>query len=474
MSAGQILSILWCRRLTVLIGFVLVMGTAAAVTLSLPKVYSTTAYMIVKQVRSPTSSFEATQVNQVLTRTYGELLQTRRIAERVRPALPFRMTVDELLASVSVNIVSDSQLLSVTAEGSTPLRAQQLANTYTGVFVGEARALDISSGGAQVAIAQRAARVTRPSRPRPVLYLAIAFVLASLLAAGLGLLRHRLDQRLQIDAGTTEVLGVPVIGYAPKTKARLGEAGTWQAQDAFRLLIANLAFVNGGERPRSITVVSSAPQEGKSTSSFGIARTAAEIGISVMLVDADLRRPSISAIAQYLDLDIAGRGGLADYLASGGRTSIDDMSVHVPGTSLMLVPTTPAPTAPALLASAGLRRFNEEALRTVDLVIYDTPPLTLGPDASLVAAQSDGVVFVLDARRTRRNVAMRGLEQLRRTDAKILGVLINRADELSDAGDYYAESGAGDGPITSPASVGPSANPVNGDVAVKQALGKKP
>jgi len=80
--------------------------------------------MIVKQARSPTSSFEATQVNQVVTRTYRELLQTRRIAERVRPALPLPMTVDELLASVSVNIVSDSQLLLVTAEGSTPLRAQ--------------------------------------------------------------------------------------------------------------------------------------------------------------------------------------------------------------------------------------------------------------------------------------------------------------------------------------------------------------
>jgi len=445
MSTSQILITLWRRRLIFSVTFILVMATAALITFNSPKVYTTVAYLIVSQSRPATSTFEATQVNEVLTRTYGELLQSRRIAEDVQKALPYQTSIDDLLSSVDVQAVSQSQLLSITAEGPSPRRAQLTADIYAGVFVRQARELTVASGNtAVINLAQSAAQVTEPTRPRPVLYLAIAGVLAVLLASALALLRQRLDQRLDVDVSTSHIFGISVIGYVPQRSGRADSRSARQSEEAFRLVLANLAFANGGRRPSTLAVVSSGEREGKSTTSYSLARAAAELGISVLLVDGDLRRPTVAAAAESAGVDMSASPGLAYHLASGGSASQESLAVPFRDTSLSIVPSGHAPDAAALLSSQAFESFVNRVQDSYDLVIFDTPPLTIGPDASVIAALTSGAVFVVDARKTRRTEANRAIDQLRRTETKILGVVLNRTGD-SNSSYYYGDRDRGRG-----------------------------
>lgn len=422
---------LWRRRVAFLTTFFLVLGTVAVVTAMLPKRYSTTAYLLVSQEEPPSSTFEATQINETLIRTYAQLLQTRNTAERAVGALPFEASVDEVLAAVDVAAVSQSQLLSVSAEAGTPERARDIANTYAEQFAKDAGELVVSgANNGKVELAQPAPIEPHAVKPRPVLYLIVGAIVAALLAAAVSLLRHRLDQGIEIEGDGSEVLGLPIIGRIPQRSRRHEQ----QVAEAFRLILANLAFVNHGQRPRSVAVVSSRPEEGKSTTSINLARMAAELGISVVLVETDLRRPSLSRT-----LELEPSGGFTSFLASDAAMAVTDITVTVPGTSLHIVPAGGTPPNPsALLGSPRLKQFDERARRMFDLVIYDTPPLTVGPDASLVAAVAEGVLVVLDPGQSRRNIALRALDQLHRTQAHVLGVALNRVSPHETASYYYA------------------------------------
>ena len=133
-GTDHLLTTLWRRRGTFLLTFFAMMAAVAAVTFSLPKVYSTVAYLWVTPGSQARSDFEATQTSQVLTRTYAELLQTRPVADAVAAELPYEATGSELQGSVKASPVSQSQLLAVEAEAKSPERARQLANTYAKVF----------------------------------------------------------------------------------------------------------------------------------------------------------------------------------------------------------------------------------------------------------------------------------------------------------------------------------------------------
>jgi polysaccharide biosynthesis transport protein len=453
MTADQLLKVLWRRRVTFLVTFVLVLGAAAAVTAALPKVYTTTAYLLVTQSQEAGSAFEAVQVNELLTRTYAELLQTRNIAEDVAARLGPGNRASAVQRATDVSVVSQSQLLSIKADGDTPLRAQQVANTYAQIFlerVGAERALRI---------AERAPLVASPSRPQPRLYLLVGALVALFLATAVALLRHRLDQRLEVDEGTTDILGLPIIARISQRSRRATRRGH---DEAFRFLLVNLSFAGGGRRPASVAIVSAAEGEGKSTTSLNLAIAAAELGISVALVDADLRRPSL---ARMSGIAVArGQSGLSTFLAGEG-VAISELAIPFEGSRLHLIPPGPLPPNPAaLVSSPRLADVEIQAREQYDLVIYDTPPVTVGPDASLLVAASEVCVLVVDPAKARRTGLSRAVDQLRRTGGNVVGVALNRIAEPTPAEYYIGDSEdsapaprmGGDADPTEPTAAGPT------------------
>jgi succinoglycan biosynthesis transport protein ExoP len=440
---SDLAAVLWRRRWIALAAFVAVLLGVGVVTASLPKVYETTAYMLVNPAKAGSSDFEQTQISQALVTTYAELVKAQNVADEVGRRLGGSYDGDPSDA-ISVEGVPESQLLTITGEANDPRVAQQLTNAYTEVFQERIRDLArADAAGGRATIAEPATLPSAPVRPRPKLYLAIGAVLAALAAIGVALLAQRLDQRLHIADGATEVLGLPIIGRVPYgtggsvERLLAGEAAgdreSRAAAEAFRLLLANLTFANMGERPRTVAVVSSDEQEGKSTTALSLGRAAGELATQTLLVEADLRRPSLSAKAGGW---VGGSVGFSSLLVH--RSSLGEATWSLPGASVDLLPAGPLPPNPAaLLGSPALREFDEDAKERYNLVVYDTPPLSVSADASLVAAITDGVLLVVDARRTRRRPAAQAVDQLRRAHANILGVVVNRVDSAQYGSGYY-------------------------------------
>jgi capsular exopolysaccharide synthesis family protein len=439
---SDLVGVLWRRRWVALAGFVAVLAAVGVLTASLPKVYATTAYMLVNPDRPGNSDFEQTQVSQALVTTYAQLLESQNLADEVSSRLGSAYDGNPRKA-ISVEGVPESQLLTIRGEAGTPELAQRLTNVYTQVFQERIRELsNAKAAGGRAAVAEPATLPTDPVRPRPALYMAIGAVLAALAAVAVALLAQRVDQRLHISDDMTDLLGLPIIGRIPHGSGAAVErmlAGEpvhdregRAAAEAFRLLLANLTFANMGERPRTVAVVSSEEQEGKSTTALSLGRAAGELDISTLLVEADLRRPSLSAKTGGW---AGGGAGFSSLLVH--RSSLADAAWSLPSSSVDLLPAGPLPPNPAaLLGSRTLREFDDEAKEHYSLVVYDTPPLSVSADASLVAAITDGVVLVVDARRTRRRPATQAVDQLRRAHANILGVVVNRVDP-THSGYYY-------------------------------------
>jgi polysaccharide biosynthesis transport protein len=425
LNLADILATLWKRKVSFAITFAICLAISAGVTIALPKIYSADAVMLVSSGGTGTEISNA-QESDLLTKTYAELVQTSAVADEVASKLPFKMGGGAVENAVTVSPVSGSQLLRVQAEDRDPDQAQTLANTFAEVAETRAANLAAEGGGpATVSIAERALVPTSPVRPKPALYLLIGAVLAMLLAAAAALLRDRLGDPLRVDASTTRVLGLPVIGRVPdmgfNQLAMLRSPVAWRASsEPWRFLLANLDFAAPGGGFGSLAIVSPGEQEGKSTCAVNLARAAGERGISTLLVDADMR---LGTASSYFT-DAADRG-FSNLLAHPGR--VKTVAVGIPGTAIHAIPSGPVPENPsALLSSENLAEFDNRAADNFDLIVYDTPPLRVGADASLIAAQADGVLLVIDALGTKRPAAMRAVDQLNRAGANVLGVVLNR------------------------------------------------
>lgn len=446
MHPEEILKIIWRRRLSAFATVLLMMLGAAAVTYSLPKVYKTSALLWVGPKTAPTDDFTASQTTQVLITSYSEVLQTRNVADAVAAQLPLGMRGTEVQNAVQISPVTQSNLIEVGAEASSPARAQLIANTYARVFV--QRVAGRLAPAARVNVAATAPRVSSPARPRPKLYLAIAAVLAIFAGVAIALLRERLDQRLRIEPSSTEVLGLPILARIPRLSSSMLEeilvddghsARGHRLTEGFRLLLANLAFSFGGRQPKTISVVSAGKEEGKSTCTVSMGRAAMEAGLNVLLVDADLRRPVLSQMLSEPGRDEP-KAGLSDLLVARNSNGLRSAVVPVSGTVLSLLPAgLLPPNPPALLGSPALSSVEKQAASLFDLTIFDNAPVLVGADASLVSAELEAVILVVDVKKTRRNEALQAIDQLRRAEANLVGVVVNRApdDGRQVSSDYY-------------------------------------
>lgn len=446
MEIDHLLSVLWRRRWSFVVVFLLVLGSVALVTFQLPKIYITSSYLLVSPQEPPASSFEVAQVSETLTSTYGELLQTQRTAEQVQQVMGPDVAQGDVGSAIDIEF-GDSQLLEITAQGRSPREAQMIANNYAGVFAqGAADFSNVEAVSGVVTVAQTATLPTNPSRPRPALYLGIGLVLAALAGVAMALLRQRLDQRLDITAIDTELLGLAIIGRIPEGRAWIdprGEAAgsaraSAQSAEAFRLLLFNLAFANVGDhQPASVAVVSASDREGKSTCALSLARAASETGVRTLAVDTDLRRPTL---AEKLGLPSPGAMGVSNLLANSSN-ALAEATVTVAETFAVL-PAGPVPPNPAaLLAGQGFVHLDARAVSRFDLVIYDTPPLSVAADASLVAARAEGVILVVDTRSTQRNSVVRAIDQLLRARVNLLGVVLNRVADGRPSSYYDRQAG---------------------------------
>ena len=193
--------------------------------------------------------------------------------------------------------------------------------------------------------------------------------------------------------------------------------------EAFRTLRTNVEFSGVDRRLQTIVVTSPSAGEGKSTTVANLAVAMAEGGKRVVAVDADLRRPGLHDL-----FGVSNREGVSSAVI-GDVAVLPLQETSVPG--LRLLASGPTPPNPAeLLGSQRFQALVDRLRAEADYVIFDTPPAAALSDAATLAARADGVILVVGAGRTKRDVAQRAKEQLERVNAHILGVVLSgvRAD----------------------------------------------
>ncbi|MDP2529422.1 MAG: polysaccharide biosynthesis tyrosine autokinase [Candidatus Palauibacterales bacterium] len=262
----------------------------------------------------------------------------------------------------------------------------------------------------------------------------IIAALVGLVLGGMGAVTvDQLDPNIH-DARDAEALtGLQLVGTVPTLKR--GKNGQKSRDDligkeAFRGLRTNLQFARSGERS-VVAVVSAAPGAGKSTVASNLALTLAEQGKKVVLVDADLRRPQVHKIVK-----VSQSPGLVELLDGSAATDevIKTTPIHA---RLSAVTSGYIPNDPPEVV--GSERFTEllaELRSRFDVVVLDTPPLLAVSDAVMIATLADGTLVVARAEQTNRKALSHAVEQLRRVDANLLGLVLNGVEVGSPDG-YY-------------------------------------
>ena len=208
------------------------------------------------------------------------------------------------------------------------------------------------------------------------------------------------------------------------------------AAEAYRSLRANLGFARPGEPLRTLAVASPSVTEDGSVALANLAVVTAQAGKRVLVVDADLRRPS-----QHEWLEVPSGQGLTDVLVGG--TALEAALNGTAVVGLQLLPAGSPPPNPAeLLASQRMAALVHEVAERFDLVLFDVPPLLPVADGATLAPLLDGVLLVLTARRSRRDQAVRARGVLDNVGARLVGLVLLEADPSDLAYPAYGPQGA--------------------------------
>jgi len=286
------------------------------------------------------------------------------------------------------------------------------------------------------------------------------------LGIGLALALDRLDRRIRHRGDAEAILERPILGVIPESRALAGKGKealvlSGQESDAFRTLRTNLRYFAIDREIRSLLITSSAPGDGKSTVARYLATTAAAANDRTVLLEADLRRPGLTASLP----DLHGRG-LSDVLA--GNAALADVIQKRPllrggrpitGRTLDIVTSGPVPPNPTdLLESERMGSIVAELERLYDLVIIDTSPITVVPDAIPIMTRVSGVLVVIRERKSTRTGVRHLRKQLDNLGISPLGIVINGAARSEETGysGYY-----GYGP-TDAGALGPDDAAING------------
>jgi capsular exopolysaccharide synthesis family protein len=204
-----------------------------------------------------------------------------------------------------------------------------------------------------------------------------------------------------------------------------------QAAEAFRTLRTNIQFSSLDEDIRTIVVTSTQPGEGKSTVVSNLAITMAQSGKKVLLIDCDLRKPTI-----HKKLGVANKDGLTTLLAK--EKKFDEIVKATDINNFYILTSGPIPPNPAeLLGSKKMKSLIEELNGYFDVILFDAPPVLAVTDAQVLATYCNGVVFVAGYGQAEKLAVVRAKELISKVGGKIIGVVINRVPNNSKSYYYY-------------------------------------
>jgi capsular exopolysaccharide synthesis family protein len=298
-------------------------------------------------------------------------------------------------------------------------------------------------GESQAAIVDRGVPPTSPFVPNVYQNLAIGLLAGLIVGLGTAFAIEFIDDTIKTPDDVVNKLRVPILGVVPKTSKGLSfleelKDSRSEISEAYYTIMGAVQFIAGsGKFPRTAVVTSTRPSEGKSSSSLALAQSLARLGVSVVLVDADMRKPSFKT-------SLPDNMGLAPLLMSQGD-AMDHVAVTaVP--NLSLLPSGPVPSNPAeLLSTPRIGAILAELTGHFDIVLIDSPPVLGFADVPVLSAICEATILVVEAGSIRRPAVLSSLRRLQGANGNVVGAILTKYNPRNGGYGYGYGQGYGYG-----------------------------
>lgn len=447
MTLHEFFAVLRTRWRIIAVSVLLVLGTAALMTIRAQPVYTATAKVYLSTEAAKTADGEASDKGTyVISRqdltTYAEVLTSPSIMEPLRAELGLGPGAP---VNVTAFVSETTNMLIFSATDTDPQMAARIANTAGPVLAASATKfsplLALNNQTVEVTSVVDAGVPDRPVSPDPQRNLALGGLLGLGLGVGLALVRHTVDTKVRGTQAIEELSNRPILGEIPLIKSPEDRLLSIETDpfgghaEAIRRLRTNMLFVDVTTGGHSFVVTSSVPGEGKTTTSVNLALAMADAGSRVLLLDADLRNPSVART-----LGIEGSVGLTTILL--GRAEPSDVVQQWGSTSLFVLPAGQRPPNPSeLLGSEPMEQLFQKLAHDYDFILVDSPPVVPVIDAVLINRMTHGLILVVADDRTRKRDLASAIKSLETVDVPISGFALNMVANHKTAGYRYGYYG---------------------------------
>jgi capsular exopolysaccharide synthesis family protein len=406
--------LIWRRRWIILGLSALIAGAVFLWSYSRANVYASSATLdVLSTTTAGTQPLTQEQVD-IVTARYAALAGSSPVLDDAVNSSGLDISLATAHSRVSAAVPTNpTGFITVRATGPTPAAARSLT-------VGVVDALQTAGLEEQNAVqVVTGASAGSPVAPTPVRDALLAFLIALVVNAELFALFGYLAGRFTRGHESEEVellTGLPVLALIPRQRAE------WAAE-AFRILRAGVDLLRSDPPVRAIAIVAAEPGSGASFVAYGLAQASANLKMGVVLVDANLRRPTLAA-----ELHVPEQPGLVEALGKG-TVDLDELQQANPlQRRFRILPAGgDVDDPPGKLGSGALRKTLDQ-LDAADQVVVDSPAADESIDALVIASQCDAALLVVDATRSRRQVIENAVSQLGQANVELLGVVLNRVE----------------------------------------------
>lgn len=342
--------------------------------------------------------------------------------------------LDKELVDVKSNLAADTAKSAPYIRAKQSLEATQRVRSAMQMEYGQQLINAEVSRASSVQIIDHAIPGMKPVRPNKPLFIAAGGVAGLLLGFLLAFFIEYLDTSVKTIDDVEQALGAPVLGVIPQNVGALIKEGPDSPHaEAYRVLRTNILFSRSDPDQRTMTVVSGGAGEGKSTTIFNLATIFAQQGSRVLIVDSDLRRPSLHKI-----LNVSNAIGLTNYLLR--QMKLEEVVQTTPQAGLDFLPSGKLPSSSVgILNSQQMKEFIEEVRARYDFVFFDSPPIMGVSDASILASEVDMAVLVVQYRKYPQQMTLRAKQMVEKIGGPgcLLGVVLNNINISQDSYYYY-------------------------------------
>jgi len=271
-----------------------------------------------------------------------------------------------------------------------------------------------------------------PVKPNKTVNIVLGLIFGLIMGIGLAFFIEYLDTSVKTIDDVERTFQAPVLGVIPQNIGYLVDEGSESKHaEAYRVLRTNLLFTRKEETLNTIVIVSAGAGEGKSTTTLNLATVFAQAGNRVLVVDSDLRRPTLHKLFK-----VANNLGLTNYLLKQNSLAEIVQTTQVPNLDFMASGKLPN-SSMGILGSAQMKQMITELKQRYDFIFFDSPPILGVSDASILASEVDLVMQVIQYRRYPQPMTIRAKQMIEKVGGNFVGIVLNNINMSQDEGYYY-------------------------------------